>query len=119
DVVMIAPRNEALVLYKLRSPNEIRNLKEVPLLQAKPVNKDQLKLARNLVESMSTTLDKLDLADKYHDALKAVIDAKIAGKEIVAVEEAEKPVTDIMTALKQSIERAKTHRKHVEKTAAL
>ena len=64
---------------------------------------------------MSTTLDKIDLKDTYHDALKAVIDAKIAGKEIVTVEEEEKPVVDIMTALKQSIERAKAQRKPMEK----
>ena len=64
---------------------------------------------------MSTTLDKIDLTDKYHDALRAIIEAKIAGKEIVTVEEEEKPVVDIMTALKQSIEQAKLQKKPMEK----
>jgi DNA end-binding protein Ku len=117
DVVMIAPYDKAIVLYRLRSPKEIRNVKDIPLLETKPVNKEQLNLAHNLVNSMSTTLDKLDLSDKYHDALKTMIDAKIAGREIVEVEEVEKPVIDIMAALKQSIERAKAHKKHTEKVA--
>jgi DNA end-binding protein Ku len=64
---------------------------------------------------MSTTLDKLDLTDRYHDALSAIIEAKVAGREIVKVEEEEKPVVDIMTALKQSIEQAKSQRKPMEK----
>lgn len=64
---------------------------------------------------MSTTLDKIDLTDKYHDALRAIIEAKIAGKEIVTVEKEEKPVVDIMTALKLSIKQAQSQRKPMEK----
>jgi DNA end-binding protein Ku len=115
DVVMIAPYQNAVVLYKLRSPGEVRNINEIPLLDGKSTDKEGLKLARSLVDSMSTTLDKIDLTDRYHDALRAIIEAKIAGKEIVMVEEEEKPVVDIMTALKQSIERAKLRKKPMEK----
>ena len=115
DVVMIAPYENAVVLYKLRPPKEVRNINEIPQLDGKSADKDGLKLARSLVASMSTTLDKIDLTDRYHDALSAIIEAKIAGKEIVAVEEEEKPVLDIMTALKQSIEHAKAQRKPMEK----
>ncbi len=115
DIVMIAPYENAVVLYKLRSPKEIRNVHEIPQLDGKSMDKEGLKLARNLVDSMSTTMDKIDLSDKYHDALMAIIDAKIAGKEIVTVEKEEKPVVDIMTALKLSIERAKSQKKPMEK----
>lgn len=115
DVVMIAPNENAIVLYKLRSPKEIRNIKEIPQLDGKSVDKEGLKLARSLVDSMSTTLDKIDLTDRYHEALRAIIEAKIAGKEIITIEEEEKPVVDIMTALKQSIEQAKSHKKPMEK----
>jgi DNA end-binding protein Ku len=115
DVVMIAPHENAVVLYKLRSPGEIRDVREVPQLDGKSVDKGGLKLARSLVDSMSTTLDKIDLTDRYHDALMAMIEAKIAGKEIVTVKEVEKPVVDIMTALRQSIEQAKLQKKPMEK----
>jgi DNA end-binding protein Ku len=115
DIVMIAPYENAVVLYKLRPPKEIRNINEIPKLEGKPIDQEGLKLARSLVNSMSTTLDKIDLTDKYHDALRAIIEAKIAGREIITVEEEEKPVVDIMTALKQSIEHAKSQKKPMEK----
>jgi DNA end-binding protein Ku len=115
DVVMIAPHENAIVFYKLRSPKEIRNISEVPQLDGKGIDKDQLKLARSLVESMTTTLEKIDLTDKYHEALTEMIEAKVEGKEIVTVEEEERPVVDIMTALKQSIEQAKGQKKPMEK----
>ncbi len=44
-----------------------------------------------------------------------MIEAKMAGKEVVQVAEEEKPVVDIMTALKQSIEQAKAKKKPMEK----
>jgi DNA end-binding protein Ku len=115
DVVLIAPYEDALVLYRLRSPKEIRNIHDVPLLDGKVIDKAGLKLARSLVDSMTTTLDKIDLTDRYHDALREMIEAKITGKEIVTVEVEEKPVVDIMTALKQSIEQAKSQKKPMEK----
>ena len=115
DVVMIAPYDKAIVLYKLRSPAEIRSVKNVPLLDDSTIDQEKLKLAHSLVNSMTTTLDKLDLTDKYHDALRTMIEAKIAGKEIVEVEEIEKPAVDIMTALKKSIEQARSQRKPMEK----
>ena len=115
DVVMIAAYENAIVLYKLRSPKEIKNISEVPQLDGKSIDIEKLKLAHSLIDSMTTTLDKIDLADKYHDALRAMIESKIAGKEIVTVEEVEKPVVDIMTALRQSIEQAKYQKKPMEK----
>ena len=115
DIVLIAPHEKAIVFYRLRTPKEVRNVSEVPQLDGQNVDKDQLKLARNLIESMTTTLKKVDMTDKYHDALREMIEAKIEGKEIVTVEEEEKPVVDIMTALKQSIEQAKGHKKPMEK----
>jgi len=115
DIVMIAPYENAVVLYKLRPPKEIRAINKIPQLDGKSIDKEGLKLARSLVDSMSTSLDKLDLTDRYHDALRTIIEAKIAGKEIVTVEEEEKPVVDIMTALKQSIEQAKSQKKPMEK----
>lgn len=115
DAVMIAPYENAVALYKLRPPKEIRSVGEVPNLDGKAVDKEGLKLARSLVESMTTSLDKIDLTDRYHDALREIIEAKIAGKEIVTVAEEEKPIVDIMTALKQSIERAKLQKKPMAK----
>jgi len=115
EVVMIAPLEGGLVLYKLRSPNELRKMDNVPQIEHKEVNKDELRLSTSLVESMTSTLKELDLTDRYRDALREMIEAKIAGREVVSVLEEEKPVVDIMTALKQSIERTKAQKKPMEK----
>jgi DNA end-binding protein Ku len=94
-------------MYRLRYPNEVRKMSEVPQLLEVKADKEQLKLAKTLVDSMTTTFSKIEMKDHYYDALKAIIDAKIAGKEIVMVAEEEPVVVDIMTALKASIEAAK------------
>ena len=78
-------------------------------------NEDELKLAKTLVDSLSTTLDKIELKDRYQNAMKEIIDSKIEGKEIVTYEEEEKPVVDIMSALKQSIAQAKEQKKPMKK----
>jgi len=115
EVVMIAPLQGSLVLYKLRNPNELRNMESVPQLEHKEPNKDELKLSVSLVESMAAHLKDLDLTDRYRDALWEMIEAKIAGREVVSAPEEAPPVVDIMTALKQSIERTKAQRKPMEK----
>ena len=107
EAVMIGALDDGIVLYKLRQPTEIRKMADVPQIEKKDVNKDELKLSISLVESMTSSLKELDLKDRYRDALKELIDAKITGKEIVGAPEIEKPVVDIMTALRQSIEQAK------------
>lgn len=115
EVVMIAPLESGLVLYKLRNPEELRKIGDLPQLEHKEVNKDELKLSISLVESMASSLKELDLKDHYREALRELIEAKIAGKEVISVPEEEKPVVDIMTALKQSIERTKAQKKPMEK----
>lgn len=115
EIVTIAPVENGLMLYKLRQPAEIRKMGDVPQIENKEVNKDELKLSISLVESMASTLKEIDVTDHYRDALRDLIDAKIAGKEIVGVPDEEKPVVDIMAALKQSIEQTKAKKKPMEK----
>jgi DNA end-binding protein Ku len=99
----------------MRYPKEIRKIDDVPLVERHKANKDELKLAKSLIDSMSTTLGSLKLENKYNDAVREMVQAKIAGKEIVAIEEEEPEVIDIMTALKQSIEKAQGKKKPMEK----
>src|SRR6266576_934678 len=115
EVVMIGPLDGGLVLYKLRNPSELRKMESVPQIEKKEVNKDELKLSISLVDSMASSLKDMDLTDRYRDALREMIEAKVAGKEVVTVAEEEKPVVDIMTARKQRIERTKAQKKPMEK----
>ena len=115
EVILIAPQDGGLLLHKLRHPTELRSISNVPEVEKKDVSKDELKLSTSLVESMSTTFEELDLTDRYRDALREMIEAKIAGKEVVSAPEVEKPAVDILTALKQSIEQTKAKKKPMEK----
>ena len=115
DVVMISPEENGMMMFKLRYPNELRKISSVPQLNGIKADKDQLKLAKTLVESMTTTMDKIELKDKYQDALRELIESKAEGKEIVATSKEVKPVTDIMAALKQSLEQAKKDKMPMEK----
>ena len=117
--VLITPHEGGVLMYRLRYPNEIRNMREVPQLLEVKADKEQLKLAKTLVDSMTTKFSKIEMKDHYYDALKSMIDAKIAGKEIVMVTEEEPKVVDIMTALKASIDAAKKKPMEKAKGAAV
>jgi DNA end-binding protein Ku len=105
--VLITPHEGGILMYRLRYPSEVRSMREVPQLLEVKVDKEQLKLAKTLVDSMTTKFANIEMKDHYFDALKSIIDAKIAGKEVVTVAEEEPKVVDIMTALKASIDAAK------------
>jgi DNA end-binding protein Ku len=116
DIVAIAPQKDGLVMFKLHYPNEVRKIDDVPETgHLGDVDANALKLALNLVDTMATSLDKIEMKDRYSDALREVFDAKIQGKEIVTVQEVEQPTVDIMAALKESIEQAKSQRKPMVK----
>jgi DNA end-binding protein Ku len=106
-IVLLAPQGKGLMLHRLRFPDEVKNIDEVPGLLETSVDKEQIKLAKTLVDSMIKKFSDIEMKDNYTVALKKMIDAKIEGKEIVSIAEEEPEVVDIMTALKASIEKAK------------
>lgn len=115
DIVMIAPKGDGIVLYRLRYPKEVRKISDVPLVEKRAANKEEVKLAQSLIDSMTTDFKSLKLENKYNEAVRDMVKAKVEGKEIVAIEVEEPEVIDIMTALKQSIEQAKGGKKPMEK----
>lgn len=115
DPVVIAPQGDGIVIYKLRYPQEVRAIDDVPGVAEAKADKEQLTLAKNLIDSMSKSFADIELKDQYKDALREIIQAKVEGEEIVTVAEEEPQVIDIMTALKQSIEQAKTQKKPMVK----
>ena len=105
--LLLTPHEGGIMMYRLRYPNEVRSMREVPNLLEVKTDKDQIKLAKTLVDSMTTKFANIEMHDHYYDALKGIIDAKVAGKEIISITEEIPKVVDIMTALKASIEAAK------------
>jgi DNA end-binding protein Ku len=105
--LLLAPHQKGIVMYRLRFPNEVRDINEVPLLKEVKADKTQLKLAQTLVDSMTVKFNDIEMKDNYTDKLREIIEAKVEGKEVVVVEEEAPKVVDIMTALKASIDAAK------------
>jgi len=113
DVVLIKAHENALIMYKLRYPDELRDINNVPDIVEEDIDKAQLKLAETLVASLETSFDEINFDDRYKDALLELVQDKVNGKEIISIVEDvdDKPVVDIMSALKQSIEQAKELKK--------
>lgn len=113
DVVLIAAQDNTLVLYKLRYPEEIRSLDDVPGVKSEKPTDAQLQLAQTLILSLEKPFTEVNFEDRYKEAVMEIVQQKIEGKEIVSIEEEEKegPVVDIMDALKKSIEEAKKLKK--------
>ena len=115
NVVLIAPFDSGLLLYKLRYPDEMRSMNQVPQIGDVKIDEAQLNLANTLVETMTKPFANLELKDRYREALMEIIDAKIAGKEVIARVEEDAPVVDIMAALQASISQAKSQMKPMKK----
>jgi len=116
NLVLLRPHADGMILYKLRNPRELRNMSSVPKIdEVDGADKDQLKMAMTLVDSMTKKFDEIDTTDHYYEALREMIDAKIEGKEVVTYSEEEPEAVDIMTALKESIAQAKSSRKPMKK----
>jgi len=109
DVCLLVEHKGGLIMYKLRYPNEMRSMSDVPDLMETEVDDSQLKLAETLVESLSMKFSEVSFEDRYRDALMELVQTKIEGKEVVSISEEENdtPVVDIMAALKKSIAEAK------------
>ncbi len=116
DMVLIGCQDGGLVLYKVRYPQFLRSVNDVPGLTDTEVSDDELKLAQSLIDSMTKPLGDIEIKDTYHESVKEMIQAKVDGKEVVmAAEDEVKPVVDIMTALRDSIEAAKGEAKPMER----
>ena len=116
--LLLAPMDRGIVMYRLRYPEEVRAMAEVPGLLEVKADKEQLKLAKTLVDSMTMKFSQIEMKDHYTDKLRSIIEAKIEGKEVVVIEEEAPKVVDIMTALKASIDAAKKPMEKAKGTVA-
>jgi DNA end-binding protein Ku len=79
-------REGIFVLETMLWPDEIR-VPEFPFLEEDiEIRKQELTMATSLIESMEGEFDPSQYKDAYREALQAVIDAKVEGKEITKPE---------------------------------
>jgi len=103
--VFIRPRSHGLTVHTMYYVNEIRKVEGYgKITHEVKLRPKEIKLAEQLVESLSEDFKPQQYHDTYQENLKALIEAKRHGKTIVE-EEAPKraPVIDMMEALKRSL----------------
>ena len=105
-LVAVEAREKGLVMYTLRQADEIRAMDEVSEYDLLPekTKAAEVKLARQVISTFEKPLDMKQYKDEYQGELRRIIDAKIAGEDVVATEE-ETPskVVDLMEALRKSL----------------
>ncbi|WP_336208134.1 non-homologous end joining protein Ku [Nonomuraea sp. LPB2021202275-12-8] len=106
-------RDGVFVLETMLWPDEIRRPDFEFLEEDIEVRAQELKMAESLITTMEADFDPTEYHDTYREALQEVIEAKVAGKEVVAPPEGEEeagPAVDLMAALRASVEAAKRER---------
>lgn len=121
-LVAVQPRGKGFVMYTMRHAAEVRSMDVVEELRdvAATVKPEETKLARQVIQSFEAPLDLSSFRDEYQAELRRIIEAKIAGQEIVEREEAAPPkVVSLMDALRQSLERVSAAKKKPAKVVAV
>lgn len=106
-LIKVQPRERGLVMYTLRHASEIRSMDTIDELADMPetVKPAEVALAQQVIGTFEGSIDFSDYRDDYQEGLREIIDAKIAGREIVAPEVQEPPkVVNLMDALRRSLD---------------
>jgi DNA end-binding protein Ku len=105
-LLMLEPRGRGLLATALRYKTEVRDqslyFDDIPAVR---VPKDMLELAAHILETKKAHFDPTRFEDRYEEALRDLIKAKRAGKEITAA--APPPpgnVIDLLDALRRSLQ---------------
>jgi DNA end-binding protein Ku len=100
-------REGTITLEQLYFADEIRPVKEIRPRRQR-VAKGELEMAQQLIDAFAGDWKPEKYRDTYRDALRAVIEAKRKGKEVhVAAEPEEERPTDLLEALRASVEASK------------
>jgi DNA end-binding protein Ku len=102
--VFLRPTEGGLMLHTMYYADEVRKVEgfgapDVELKEA------EVKVAHQLIEALADEWDPEKYKDTFQENLKKLIEAKLEGGEVAAVEKPKKlaPVVDLMAALKQSL----------------
>jgi DNA end-binding protein Ku len=101
-------RDNVFVLETMYWPDEIRAADFDVLDEQVQVRPQEVRMARSLIESLSSDFEPEEFQDTYRAALEELVAKKVQGQEITYSEEAEpSKVVDLMEALRASVEAAK------------
>jgi DNA end-binding protein Ku len=103
-MVMVEPRGAGMVLITLRAADEVRAPQFGELAGA--IDDDMSAIARTIIDRRTGKFDPSRFQDRYQEALRALIEAKMKGPPIKPQAiQTPAPVVDLMAALKRSLAR--------------
>jgi DNA end-binding protein Ku len=105
NLCLIRPQGDTLAMETLFFADDVRSKSEIEeAVEATKVQKAELALAGQVIESLVGEWDPADFENEYRRDLKAMLDAKLAGEAIKRPEPVpETPVVDLMEALRRSV----------------
>ena len=102
-MVMVEPRDGGLALVTLRSAEEVRAAEFRQ--QGDELDTEAVAIAAMIIKRKAGTFDPSTFRDRYQEALRELIEAKLKGRTIAAKPAASQtPVVDLMAALKRGLE---------------
>ena len=117
-LVAVRPFQRGIVMHTLHHAAELRGIDSVDELNAVPekVKPEEMKLARQVIQTFEQPLNLANYKDEYREGLQRIIDAKIAGEEVVATStEAPPKVVNLMEALRKSLDSVSAKKKQPAK----
>jgi DNA end-binding protein Ku len=106
-------KDDVFVLETMHWPDEIRAPEFEELDKSIEVRDAEVKMARQLVQQLSSDFEPAAFKDDYREALEELVARKVEGQEITVAEAPEEEptkVVDLMEALKASVEQAKKNK---------
>ena len=110
SLCLVRAKGDALALETLFLAEDVYSQAEISeAVEETTVKKSELDLARQVIDSLAGDFEADALVSDYRRDLRALLEAKMRGEEIVTPEAEEEPapVIDLMAALKASVAAAK------------
>ena len=103
--VFLRPMNNGLMLHTMYYENEVRQVDQFGKTSGIELKEAEVKVAHQLVEALAAEFDPKKYSDTFEENVRKLIQARLEGKEVAAVEKPRKPapVVDLMAALKESL----------------
>jgi DNA end-binding protein Ku len=119
-VVAIRPKGRGLVMHTLYHADEMQTMDAVEDLNLVPasVKPQEMELAQQVIQTFEAALDLATFQDEYGEGLRQVIEAKIAGREVVVPSTPDlPPAGDFIEALRKSLEAVSHGKKKAAKVS--
>jgi DNA end-binding protein Ku len=118
QLVLVRPGDDCLRMFMLHHFDEVRTPEALKFTPPRAAA-SKVRLAETLIDAATEPFDLSDYTDRYQQRLKQLIDAKLAGHELVAPEDDDEPeLINLMDALRRSIALAQTSKPRRTKTSA-